>query len=236
MLKKKLHKNHILYKPYLYYNLFFHHKCFIKKYTYSQSGEDLFIGNYFKGINNGFYIDIGCFHPITHSNTAKLYNKGWRGINIDINQTSIDLFNLIRKKDKNFCAAISNENKQVNSYIDNNFSPINSINKKFFSYTSNKFSDGKFIQNEINSYKLLDFFNKINIKIDSVDFLNIDAESHDYEVLQGIDFKKIDIKLICVEMFDETSKINEIKFTNFLKNSGYKHLKSIGANGFFEKT
>ena len=113
MLKKKLHKNHILYKPYLYYNLFFHHKCFIKKNTYSQSGEDLFIGNYFKAINNGFYIDIGCFHPTMHSNTAKLYNKGWRGINIDINQTSIDLFNLIRKKDKNFCAAISNENKQV---------------------------------------------------------------------------------------------------------------------------
>ena len=211
-------------------------KFFSKKNSYSQFGEDLYINSYFKNIHDGFYIDIGCFHPIMHSNTAKLYNRGWKGINIDINKTSIDLFNIIRKRDRNFCVAISNENKKVKTYTDNYFSPINSINKKFFSYTSNKFSDGKFIQNEINSYKLLDFFNTINIKIDSVDFLNIDAESHDYEVLQGIDFKKIDIKLICVEMFDESSKINEIKFANFLKNSGYKHLKSIGANGFFEKT
>ena len=235
MLKKKLHKNHILYKPYLYYNLFFHHKCFIKKYTYSQSGEDLFIGNYFKAINNGFYIDIGCFHPITHSNTAKLYNKGWRGINIDINQTSIDLFNLIRKKDKNFCAAISNENKQVNSYIDNNFSPINSINENFFNYTSNKFSDGKSIKSEIYSYKLVDFLKKQNITLNYIDFLNIDVEAHDYEVLEGIDFKKFDIRLICVEMFDENGEVNKDKFISFLKTYGYKLLSSIGANGFFEK-
>ena len=235
MIKKNLNKYHLLYKPYLYYNLFLHHKSFIKKNSYSQSGEDLYINSYFKNTDKGFYIDIGCFHPILHSNTAILYNRGWKGINIDINQTSIDLFNIIRKRDKNFCTAISNENKKVKSYTDNYFSPINSINKNFFNYTSKKFSDGKFIQNDINSYKLLDFFNKSNVKIESVDFLNIDAESHDYEILQGIDFEKINIKLICVEMYDENSKVNQIKFTNFLKDCGYRYLKSIGANGFFEK-
>tara|TARA_B100000579_G_scaffold421189_1_gene421713 strand:- start:150 stop:860 length:711 start_codon:yes stop_codon:yes gene_type:complete len=235
MFKNKLNKNHLLYKPYLYYNLFFHHKCFIKKNSYSQSGEDDYINSYFKNTRDGFYIDIGCFHPILHSNTARLYDRGWKGINIDINQTSIDLFNIIRKRDKNFCIAISNENKKIEYYKDNNFSPINSINKKFFKYTLNKFSDGKFIQKEIYSYKLLDFLNTKNIKTENIDFLNIDAESHDYEVLQGIDFKKINIKLICVEMFDENSKINELKFTNFLKDYGYLHIKNIGANGFFEK-
>tara|TARA_B100001093_G_scaffold161398_1_gene153857 strand:- start:125 stop:835 length:711 start_codon:yes stop_codon:yes gene_type:complete len=235
MFKKRLNNTHLLYKPYLYYNLFFHHKCLIKKKSYSQSGEDLYINSFFENVNDGFYIDIGCFHPIMHSNTARLYDRGWKGINIDINQTSIDLFNIIRKRDKNFCLAISNENKKVKFYTDNNFSPINSINKKFFSYTSNKFSDGKFIENEINSYKLLDFLNNNNIEKSSIDFLNIDVESHDFEVLQGIDFKKIGIKLICVEMFDENSKINESKFINFFKDHGYKYLKTIGANGFFEK-
>ena len=38
----------------------------------------------------------------------------------------------MRKKDQNFCAAISNQNQRVTSYIDNNFSSINSINKNFF--------------------------------------------------------------------------------------------------------
>ena len=235
MLKKKLNKKHILYKPYLYYNLFIHHKCFIKKHSYSQAKEDIFIYNYFKNIHKGFYIDIGCFHPIMHSNTAKLYNNGWNGINFDINPTSIDLFNIHRKRDKNYCVAISNKNEKVFSYIDNYFSPINSINKKFFNFTSNKFSSGKFISNEIESYKLKDFLDHQNIKLQNIDFLNIDVESHDLEALSGINFDALNIKLICVEMFDENGKINKDKFINLLKLYNYKLLHNIGANGFFEK-
>ena len=235
MLKKKITINHLLYKPYLFYDLFFHHKSFIKRSSYSQSGEDLYINSYFEKKNNGFYVDIGCFHPIMHSNTAILYNRGWTGINIDINQTSIDLFNIIRKKDQNFCAAISNQNQRVTSYIDNNFSSINSINKNFFDITSSKYSNGKYFQREINAYRFLDFLENKEIKLSKIDFLNIDAESHDFEILQGIDFNRIYIKLICIEMLDETNHVNEKKFVNFLKEFGYKKIKSIGANGFFEK-
>ena len=91
--------NIILYKLYLYYNLFYRYGAFKKKLTYSQNQEDLFINDYFKGLKSGLYMDIGCYHPIRYSNTALLFNRGWRGINIDMNQTSIDLFNIIRKKD-----------------------------------------------------------------------------------------------------------------------------------------
>ena len=49
----------------------------------------------------GKYVDIGCYHPIKYSNTALLYKKGWTGINIDLNKTSIDLFNFTRLRDKN---------------------------------------------------------------------------------------------------------------------------------------
>tara|TARA_Y100000996_G_scaffold378536_1_gene331268 strand:- start:850 stop:1587 length:738 start_codon:yes stop_codon:yes gene_type:complete len=235
MLKKILDRDHFLYKLYLYYNLFIHHKCLIKKKTYSQSGEDSFINYYFKNLNAGFYVDIGCFHPIKYSNTAKLYNRGWRGINVDINQTSIDLFNIIRKRDQNFCAAISNENKKVIAYTDNYFSPINSINKIFFESNVNKFSDGKYSEKEINSYKFFDFLNKNELNIDKIDFLNIDAESHDYEILQGIDFKKIYIKLICVEMFNENNEIDKNKYKDLLQKYDYELIECIGANGFFEK-
>ena len=76
-------------------------KAFIKRQSYSQWGEDSYIKEYFKDKKNGFYVDIGCFHPIMYSNTCLLYNKGWSGINIDLNQTSIDLFNIARKRDKN---------------------------------------------------------------------------------------------------------------------------------------
>ena len=235
MLKKKINRNHFFYKAYLFYHLYFQHKCFLKRDTYSQFKEDLFINQYFKNIENGFFVDIGCFHPIKYSNTARLYNKGWSGLNIDINQTSIDLFNMIRKRDQNYCAAISNENNDVIYYIDHHFSPINSINKKFFDTNSKNFSDENYTKKEIKTYRFLDFIKKNKIILKNIDFLNIDAESHDFEILQGFDFKKINIQLICIEMFDDKNKVNEFKFKNYLKKFNYEHINSIGPNGFFEK-
>ena len=88
---------------------------------------------------------------------------------------------------------------------------------------------------EIESYKLKDFLDHRNIKLQNIDFLNIDVESHDLEALSGIDFDALNIKLICVEMFDENGKINKDKFINLLKLYNYKLLHNIGANGFFEK-
>lgn len=119
------------YKFYLYYNLYYKNKIYKKRKTYSQDLEDIFINEYFKNKNCGFYIDIGCYHPIKYSNTALLYNRGWKGINIDMNSTSIDLFNIARNRDINICSAISSTNKQVTQFIDHSYSPVNTIDKNF---------------------------------------------------------------------------------------------------------
>ena len=39
-------------------------------------GEDFFIVEYFRKKNNGFYIDVGCYHPIHRNNTYLLHNNG----------------------------------------------------------------------------------------------------------------------------------------------------------------
>ena len=51
-----------------------------------------------------------------YSNTCLLHRKGWQGINIDINPTSIDLFNIARPKDTNLCTTI-NEIKKLLKFI-----------------------------------------------------------------------------------------------------------------------
>ena len=130
-IKKNISENSFFYKLYLYYNLYIRQNALKKRPTYSQNQEDLFINNYFKDKNKGFYLDIGCYHPIMYSNTALLHNRGWEGTNIDMNQTSIDLFNILRKKDKNICAAISNTKRETTQYFDHAFSPINTLDKNF---------------------------------------------------------------------------------------------------------
>lgn len=223
------------YKFYLYYNLYYKNKIYKKRKTYSQDLEDIFINEYFKNKNCGFYIDIGCYHPIKYSNTALLYNRGWKGINIDMNSTSIDLFNIARNRDINICSAISSTNKQVTQFIDHSYSPVNTIDKKFSDIISKKLSIKPFIEKKIQTYTLSQVLKKYKVLLNQVDFLNIDVEAHDYEVLKGIDFVKIKPKIICIEIENFSSKLNFEKINNYLKKYNYIFIKKIGLNGFFEK-
>ena len=62
--------------------------------------EDTQVLEYAKDIKNGFYVDVGCYHPTHLNNCFLLYQKGWSGINIDISKFSIDLFNYLRQRFK----------------------------------------------------------------------------------------------------------------------------------------
>ncbi|WP_440655884.1 FkbM family methyltransferase [Candidatus Pelagibacter sp. HIMB1509] len=231
----KILPDSIFYKMYLYYNLYIRNKAYKKRKSYSQDQEDLFINSYFKNIDNGFYLDIGCYHPIKYSNTALLYNRGWRGINIDMNQTSIDLFKILRKKDKNICAAISSTNKEVTQFIDHLFSPINTIDKNFSQIISKKFKIKPFSEKNIFTNTLNEILEKYKIQITKIDFLNIDVEGHDYEVLRGINLCNFKPKIICIEIDNHEKNLNKENIQIYLKKLNYKIIKRIGFNAFFER-
>jgi hypothetical protein len=72
-------------------------------------GEDLIIDKFFRKKRKGFYVDVGCYHPLDGNNTCLLYKKGWSGMNIDVNALSIELFNQARKDDHNINVAVSNK-------------------------------------------------------------------------------------------------------------------------------
>ena len=73
----------------------------LKRSNFSQSNEEKILLDLFKDKKYGFYLDAGCHHPYRFSNTAALYKKGWKGINIDVNHKSLKLFNLFRRRDIN---------------------------------------------------------------------------------------------------------------------------------------
>ena len=202
-MKKKLINNFFfLYKLYLYYYLI-KSKYRTKKKTYSQFGEDLIVNKFFKNFV-GKYVDIGCYHPIKYNNTLLLYEKGWTGINIDLNQTSIDLFNVVRKNDSNILACLSDKEEEVVVYFDNKFSALNSI------YTKNLDKFG------IKDFKKIKVKTKIflNLIKDNFDFLNIDCEGNDYKILRSIDLKKYNPKLICIEISSKEDKKSILEYLN----------------------
>ena len=51
--------------------------------SYSQCGQDIFVYNMLE-INNGTFLDLGCYLPKNINNTYLLELNGWSGISIDI--------------------------------------------------------------------------------------------------------------------------------------------------------
>ena len=77
-------------------------------FHYGEFAEDIFINRVFKNLSSGFYIDIGAYHPFKGSLTFLLFQKGWRGLNIDLSKDSIELFKIARPNDLNVNCAITN--------------------------------------------------------------------------------------------------------------------------------
>ena len=92
---------------------------------FAEFAEDVMVNRIFKNQNKGTYIDIGAYHPFKGSLTYTLFKKGWKGTNVDISKTSIDLFKIARPNDMNICCAISNKTEKK-IYFEN--SPINQQN------------------------------------------------------------------------------------------------------------
>ena len=183
-------------------------------------GEDLQVKKYFNNKKDGFYIDVGAYHPVHRNNTMLLYENGWEGINIDISYFSIKLFNHLRPKDTNLNLAISKTNGYVEMYYQKKLSQLPTIKKE----NANNVFTGKIKNKKILSKTLTEVLNKSKYSEKKIDFLDIDAEGADLDVLESLDFSKYSPELICVEYIGKDKKDSNI--FKFLINNGYENIWS----------
>ena len=183
-------------------------------------GEDLIISDLTKNIKNGFYVDAGCYHPLHLNNTYLLYKRSWNGINIDISEFSIKLFNYLRPNDVNINSAVSNTEKEISFYYQKKLSQLSTIKKAI----SNERMQGNIKEKKIKSLKLNSILNQSKFKNRQIDFLNIDVEGADFEVLKSLDFTIYEPKIICIEIMEKN--IFESEIYNFLKDLNYKKIWS----------
>jgi len=206
----------ILKKLHIIHSIFIKHKFFIKKKTYAMNNEDTAVLDYFKNKKNGFYVDVGCYHPIHRNNTYLLHKKNWNGINIDTSEFSIDLFNFIRPKDLNYNCAISNKNEIIKVFYQKKLSQLSTTE---IDQAKNVFQ-GNIKEKKIEAFNLDEILNKSNYRNTKIDFLDIDVEGADLKVLEGLSFDKYNPELICVEIHEKEVKLSKIY--NFLTEKKYK--------------
>ena len=169
-------------------------------------GEDLEVIKIFKNIDNGFFVDIGCYHPLQLSNTYLLYKKNWRGINVDLSEFSIDLFNSIRSEDININSAVSSSEGQVTYYFQKKISQLGTLKID----EAKKRMQGDIKEKQMKSQRLTTIINNTRYNNRKIDFLNIDAEGSDFDVLNSLDFNIYRPKLICIEIHEKDTDNSEI--------------------------
>jgi len=188
--------NKIRNKIHILQNIYLKNKYFIKKKSYAMDGEDLAIDQYIEKKEKGFYVDIGAHHPIHRNNTQLLFNRGWEGINIDVNQFSIDLFNFLRPDDLNLLTAISDQEGEITFYYQKKFSQLNTTDKKI----AHEHFNGNFNERLVKCQSIHNILINSKYKEVKIDFLNIDVEGAEMKVLKTLNFEIYDPKLICIEI------------------------------------
>jgi len=225
----------------LFKNFYYFYNIYIRNYKFlnngSQFGEEKFILSFFDKGYKGKFLDIGCFHPTRHNNTYKMYKSGWRGINIDLNPLTIDLFNFARAKDININAAISDKEEIKTLYFVDELNTQNTLEANHLSFLKNhhNLKEEEISQQEIKTKRLDRILDDYNFN--DIDFMNIDVEGHELHVLNSIDFLKYRVNFICIEMIDHNDQaklINE-KLNEILLKNDYILEKKIDFNFIFKK-
>ncbi len=193
----------------------------ISQKSYSGEAEDLILRKIFSK-NDGFYIDIGCYHPKTYSNTYFFYQKGWKGLNIDANPTTIQKFKKFRKRDINLNVGMGNENAVMKFYLCD-APAMNTFSEEVLKERMEKNLVKLVGEKQIQVRKLAEVLDEYLPKNQRIDFMDIDVEGFDLEVLQSNNWEKYRPTIILVEEFERNleSIQSESKIFQFLENQNY---------------
>jgi FkbM family methyltransferase len=193
--------------------------------SFSQVGEDMIVNFLFKSLEipNPSYLDIGVNHPVNGNNTYFFYQRGSRGVCIEPDPI---LFGLIKQKRKHDtiinCGIGLNEQELAPFYI---------FPGKYSAWNTFSQDEAKIRENEsgitIKEIKVpLRSINQIiaeNFK-SYPNYISIDVEGLDLEILESFDFEKFKTEVFCVETIvfstsNKGGKINDIG--EFMKSKGY---------------
>jgi len=172
--------------------------------SYSQTGEDRILNSILDEAGNsilsetGFYVEVGCNHPQSYSNTFALYRKGWTGITIDANKNLIQKHQHLRRQDQSICAVISNKEQEV-VFTDFEDSLVSSLDDEHI----NKWQEWRKVKEKrvVSTISLNTILSKHEAQ-KFFDLLCIDVEGHDFEVLCSLDLNTYRPKVIVIEMHD----------------------------------
>ena len=201
------------------------------KIYYSQNREDLLLEAFFPDIKDGFYVDVGAYDPDYDSVTKLFYKKGWSGINIEPQQNRYKKFVSARKRDINLNSGVSDKKGELTlrSYENGGLSTFSDEIKNSYS-TETDPSIQAYEDITVPVITLKDIF-ATHAPDKTVNFMKVDVEGLEYEVLAGNNWDMYRPQVLCIEA-------NHIlkDWKQLLRKNGYKCVFFDGLNEYYVDT
>jgi FkbM family methyltransferase len=170
--------------------------------SYSQEGEDLVLARILGELKltMGFFVDIGAHHPTRYSNTYYFYRRGWRGINVDALPGTKKLFQRMRPRDISMECGVGSQEGVL----------------RYFTFNEpalNTFSEQEAKKKACPPYHIIDTLQipVVTLKriLDQylpsgmqIDFMTIDAEGFDHEIIASNDWNIYRPRVVLVELLN----------------------------------
>lgn len=196
----------------------------MKATFYSQYGEDKILNDLFKS-PKGFCIEIGGFDGITGSNSYFFEQKGWNCIIIEPIPKYFELI-----KSNRSCVAlnyaVSNENGYSDFFIADSVEQLSSLTPDVKRIT--KFNGAKLEKITVQKRTLNSILEEQNVT--NIDFITIDVEGHEMEVMKGFDIRKYTPAIIILE--DNSNGLDQ-NMDKYMEGYDYALFKRTGCNDWY---
>ena len=199
--------------------------------SYAQRFEDLYLARCFGDRNDGFYIDVGAGHPVFDNVSFAFYLRGWSGITVEPNPDLARLNRTVRPRDRCHQVLVGAAPGEATFYRVREFHGLSTAVAGHAQSALSEF--GK--ESEAILLPVVTLAQLCEQHAPpAIDFLKIDVEGFERDVLLGADWQRFRPKLVVVEaLAPYTLAPAWQEWEPFLARHGYRYVWFDSLNRYY---
>lgn len=197
--------------------------------SYAQNFEDVMLARAFRTRETGFYIDIGAMDPSHDSVTKHFYDLGWSGINVEPDHRFYEKLVAERPRDVNLELAVGDAEEERIMYMfeTSGISTFNPTARDRFAEAGHSHQEA--IRQTTTLARICEQYCQ-----GPIDFLKVDVEGWEEQVLSGADWAKFRPIMAVIESIEPcTYAPSWHGWEPGLLQAGYTHVYDDGVNRFY---
>lgn len=190
--------------------------------SWAQEGEDLVIRRIFEHRRQGVYVDVGAHHPKRFSNTYLFYKMGWTGVNIDARPGGMELFRKQRPRDTNIESGV-HEKAGMMEYFVFDEPALNGFSKELSMARDSDDNGYRLLRTiQVPVAPLAEILEQVRCT-QEIDFLTVDVEGMDLQVLRSNDWTRFRPKVVLAEVCQiSVERLHEDPLVVYLRAQAYE--------------